>query len=73
MKEFSKYIDRINKSLAYLEESASELKKVPENIKTIEKLEESLKFCKNQSIENEELVKKIINDINKLLTYKSDS
>tara|TARA_A100001015_G_scaffold273180_1_gene328420 strand:- start:5286 stop:5507 length:222 start_codon:yes stop_codon:yes gene_type:complete len=73
MKEFSKYIERIKKSLAYLDEKAVELKKVHENIKTIKKLEKSLTVCKTQSLENEELVNKVINDIDKLLLNKSDS
>ena len=73
MKEYSKYIERIKNSLAYLEENVGEFKKVHENIKTIKKLEKSLIICKTQSLENKELVDKAINDINKLLLNKNDS
>ena len=73
MKEYSKYIERIKNSLAYLEENVGEFKKVHENIKTIKKLEKSLTVCKTRSLENKELVDKAINDINKLLLNKNDS
>ena len=73
MKEFSKYIKRIKSSLSFLEENVIEFKKIEENINTIEKLERQLKICKTQSIENEIVIKKSINDINKLLLDKNDS
>ena len=73
MKKFSESIKRIKVALSYLEESASEFKNVQKNIKIIAKLERDLNICKTQSLENEDLVKKATNDIDKLLLNKSDS
>lgn len=70
MKEFSKYIKKINASLTFLENNSNEFKNVKDNLEIIEKLETNIRLYKKQSFENAELVAKAINDIDKILSKK---
>tara|TARA_B100001027_G_scaffold210481_1_gene177662 strand:+ start:258 stop:470 length:213 start_codon:yes stop_codon:yes gene_type:complete len=70
MKEFSKYIKKINASLTFLENNSNEFKNVKDNLEIIDKLENNIRLYKKQSLENTELVAKAINEIDKILSKK---
>ena len=67
MRDFSKLYKRINKALDNIDDSSEKFIRAKKNNLRLQDLERKVKLSKKLSIENEELVLQVINNISKLI------